>query len=78
MSTGVWQGEYVEIVDWTARRALCVVCGGEFTDAEWNDRHWPRDGGEAHACCCPDCQAEEEAERDGVTVAGLNDDEEEE
>ena len=63
---------------WDIVDAACVVCGQGFTPAEWDARHWPQDGGEAHAHCCPDCIScfATGIEPVGVTVAGLDDDDE--
>lgn len=39
---------------------ICVVCGGQFTLDEWDDRHSTYTGEDCHADCCPLCQAHDE------------------
>lgn len=45
------------------QNALCGICGGEFTDDEWDDRHATSGGLDCHAVCCDVCECKWELMR---------------
>ncbi len=34
---------------------LCTICGEDFTEMQWADRHDGIDGSDVHEACCREC-----------------------
>lgn len=41
-------------------RPMCTICGGSFTDEQWDARHSDEWSNDVHEWCCPECNGRED------------------